>query len=129
MTSLRTHWASLVLALSFIGLLGLTPFGGTAHGQGTSVAPDDPSLTLTYSRGSYSAAYSGGGGDQVGSMPDNLVAATPAVAVIKTGKPGLEFRVTQCPNETDEHFFDRVDDFSHKVWARFGEPPVITPGG
>jgi hypothetical protein len=125
MNWLRKNWATLSMALLLIGLFGPLALG-RASTQG--VAPDDPSLTLI--TGSYSVSYGGGaGGDVVGSLPQNAVASIPTVAVIKTGKPGLEFRVTQSPNETDEHFFDRVDDFSHKVWARFGEPPVITPGG
>lgn len=129
MSWISRRWPVLGAVLMIVGLLGLAPFGGAAlANQGASVAADDPSLTLT--TGSYSVSYSPSGGSQIGSLPQNLsTAGIPNVAVIKTGKPGLEFRVTQCPNETDEHFFDRVDEFSHKVWAKWGEPPVITPGG
>jgi hypothetical protein len=126
------HWTWIAATLISLGLFApmlrsASPASVAAGAQ--EIAADDPSLTLT--RGSYSVSYNGGGagGDIIVSLPQNMVVTIPNTAVIHTGKPGLVFNVTQCPNETDEHFFDRVDDFSHKVWARFGEPPVTTPGG
>ncbi len=149
MNRLRTHWASLVLALGFIGLFGSTRLGGVALAQGTCrpLTPTEQSIArnrcysgcevpqdegVEQSRGVFTFMPSGSlltvgnGGDCIGSLPQNLVPAQPVVYHAEWTSGGVAVGVV-CPRisgESPEHHAGR---FANDVAAlRQVFPPDIT---